>query len=599
MKRFKFYSVIIAVCVLLTSCNAKDGASSCTATDEHYEVTSSSVQVTAVPETAVSVTTAFETTVPKTTVLETTVPETTVSETTVSETTIPENTVPEEPKWNEEKIEDSLYITVDCYERLSAYVGAPAGSLLKIGNKISVIAITDTGYYKMENGRYIHKDYTGKTKPSESVQPVAGSFESEINKITLKAARTNNKVLDDLVDKILAKIITKDMSNSQKLKAVYDYIISNSTYAGGIFMYDDMINFSGDNAYLSEYDMETVYFAYQILSKGKGVCDNYSSAFTVLTRAIGFESYSTSGGVAYSGGGYTGHRWNNIKVGNTWYEFDSQIEDKYNELNGYTSYMFYGRVRNSNPDLYIYPENENLYIESYKDFKFADPLIVDVTITAGNQKLKRHYEQQKANAKFCSSADSTDDYIDYENTKVPELTVTLSAKGGTAPYSYKIVVYQYVNGALNKYLCDERKFDSNDKSMSYKLQLPDLGEYTVEYMISDSSAREIYKDAMVFVSDNSPLKGELKIEKETREEYLDCGNVCATFTYTGGGRIVNTYSYAIDKDYNELFCVQGYSQGKCEYWYDFVKGEEYEIFVIATDSDEQEHTFSQKYTYIT
>lgn len=57
-------------------------------------------------------------------------------------------------------------------------------------------------------------------------------------------------------------------------------------------------------------------------------------------------------------------------------------------------------------------------------------------------------------------------------------------------------------------------------------------------MISDSSAREIYKDAMVFVSDNSPLKGELKIEKETREEYLDCGNVCATFTYTGGGRIV-------------------------------------------------------------
>lgn len=69
MKRFKFYSVIIAVCVLLTSCNAKDGASSCTATDEHYEVTSSSVQVT-----AVSVTTAFETTVPKTTVLETTVP---------------------------------------------------------------------------------------------------------------------------------------------------------------------------------------------------------------------------------------------------------------------------------------------------------------------------------------------------------------------------------------------------------------------------------------------------------------------------------------------------------------------------------------------
>lgn len=161
------------------------------------------------------------------------------------------------------------------------------------------------------------------------------------------------------------------MTNSQKLKAIYDYIIANSSYEMRIIDYDEMMTF-GDNAYLSDEDAITAYYAYLILSDGYGVCDNYSSAFTVLARAVGFDCYSIGGNVAYSGGGYTGHKWNNIKVGNTWYEFDTQIEDKYNELNGYTSYFYYGKIRNSNPTLYIYPENLDEVIGWYKGFRFAD-----------------------------------------------------------------------------------------------------------------------------------------------------------------------------------------------------------------------------------
>jgi hypothetical protein len=106
------------------------------------------VPETTVPETTVPETTVPETTVPETTVPETTVPETTVPETAVPETTVPETTAPEVPKWTEEAAEGSFYITTDCYERLSAYVGAPAGNLLKRGSKVNVTALTDTGYYK-------------------------------------------------------------------------------------------------------------------------------------------------------------------------------------------------------------------------------------------------------------------------------------------------------------------------------------------------------------------------------------------------------------------------------------------------------------------
>ena len=139
MKKLKVCSVLLSACILLTSCSTNNtgssgGESSSTATS----ATASS------PETTIPETTVPETTVPETTVPETTAPETTVPETTVPETTVPETTAPEVPKWAEEAAEGSFYITTDCYERLSAYVGAPAGNLLKRGSKVNVTALTDT-----------------------------------------------------------------------------------------------------------------------------------------------------------------------------------------------------------------------------------------------------------------------------------------------------------------------------------------------------------------------------------------------------------------------------------------------------------------------
>lgn len=304
MKKYKIYSAIMSVCILLTSCSSGGGGSYETDSKAFSDATVSpvsSVTATTAPVTTVQVTTAPVTTVPETTKVTTTAkPEAAVPSASATATA-----ATEKPKWSENKADETLYVTVDCYERTGAYIGAPAGSILKRGSKIAVTAMTDTDYYKLKNGRYIHKDYTSKTKPSEAGQPAsnvptAGSFEEEVNKVTLKPVRTNTKKLDDLVDRILAKIITKGMTNSQKLKAIYDYIIANSSYEMRIIDYDEMMTF-GDNAYLSDEDAITAYYAYLILSDGYGVCDNYSSAFTVLARAVGFDCYSIGGNVAYSG----------------------------------------------------------------------------------------------------------------------------------------------------------------------------------------------------------------------------------------------------------------------------------------------------------
>ena len=121
----------------------------------------------------------------------------------------------EKPKWSENKADETLYVTVDCYERTGAYIGAPAGSILKRGSKIAVTAMTDTDYYKLKKQQIYPQ---GLYRQEQSLQrPVSllqthlppALFEEEVNKVTLKPVRTNTKKLDDLVDRILAKIITK------------------------------------------------------------------------------------------------------------------------------------------------------------------------------------------------------------------------------------------------------------------------------------------------------------------------------------------------------------------------------------------------------
>ena len=197
MKKYKIYSAIMSVCILLTSCSSGGGGS-----DETKSEASSNAAVTSVS--SVTVTTAPVTTVPVTTAQVTTAPETTKSTTTVKpETATPSasataTAATEKPKWSENKADETLYVTVDCYERTGAYIGAPAGSILKRGSKIAVTAMTDTDYYKLKNGRYIHKDYTSKTKPSEAGQPAsnvptAGSFEEEVNKYALSAGQNQHK----------------------------------------------------------------------------------------------------------------------------------------------------------------------------------------------------------------------------------------------------------------------------------------------------------------------------------------------------------------------------------------------------------------------
>lgn len=69
-------------------------------------------------------------------------------------------------KWQEIQAEGVMYVCTDgIYSREEAVEGAEKVKRYELNEKVSVIAKTDTEYYKLDNGTFIHSDYlsTGET----------------------------------------------------------------------------------------------------------------------------------------------------------------------------------------------------------------------------------------------------------------------------------------------------------------------------------------------------------------------------------------------------------------------------------------------------
>ena len=141
-------------------------------------------QETKVIETTVVTTTAMSQETKK---AETTVAQTTTAATTAKPkpaTTTTAATIKPAPEWIESKASGTKYVNTDCYSRKKAVLGAETVKLYSVNDKVTVTAKTDTGYYKLDTGAYIHSDYlsdskiviqttTTTTRKAETVMPAA------------------------------------------------------------------------------------------------------------------------------------------------------------------------------------------------------------------------------------------------------------------------------------------------------------------------------------------------------------------------------------------------------------------------------------------
>ena len=150
-KHVTLTAVVLSAIILAVGCSA-DSNNSATSTTSTTPETTPAVTTTAKPAPQTTVTT---TTTKK---QETNKPVETTTTTTMATTTKPA------PEWTEEKVSATKYINTDCYSRKKAVLGAETVKIYNVNDKVKVVAKTNTGYFKLDTGAFIHSDYLSDNK---------------------------------------------------------------------------------------------------------------------------------------------------------------------------------------------------------------------------------------------------------------------------------------------------------------------------------------------------------------------------------------------------------------------------------------------------
>lgn len=160
------------------------------------------------------------------------------------------------------------------------------------------------------------------------------------------------KIVNQTKDKakeIIADIIKPDMTETQKARAIHNYLIQNARY--------DIENFKSDTL------PDEAFTAYGILIKGTGVCQGYAAAFKLLANMVGIKCIGVGGTAGEDG---IPHEWNMAKLdGNVVYidvTWDDPIPDRGSH---YRSDYF---AISKNQMSLDHTWNESDYVEKYLEY---------------------------------------------------------------------------------------------------------------------------------------------------------------------------------------------------------------------------------------
>ena len=203
MKRKRTHTIlatITLISVILTSACTAGNASSTTSSAPETAVTTTAPAVTGTvidridepkAEATTAVTTAQTTAVTtkpqETKKAETTAAATAAVTTAKPATTTTAATTKPAPEWTETKASGTKYVNTDCYSRKKAVLGAETVKLYSVNDKVTVTAKTDTGYFKLSDGSFIHSDYLSDSKVTQPAAPATKKEE------TTKPADTTTK----------------------------------------------------------------------------------------------------------------------------------------------------------------------------------------------------------------------------------------------------------------------------------------------------------------------------------------------------------------------------------------------------------------------
>ena len=114
-------------------------------------------------------------------------------------------------------------------------------------------------------------------------------------------------------EKITDSIITSDMTNIQKVKAIHDWLVSNVEY--------------DEEGYSAGSISDESHTAAGLFKNRKAVCDGYANAFKEMAEYAGFETVVITGVGIDSNNNVESHAWNQVKIDGKWYNIDVTWDD--------------------------------------------------------------------------------------------------------------------------------------------------------------------------------------------------------------------------------------------------------------------------------
>lgn len=132
--------------------------------------------------------------------------------------------------------------------------------------------------------------------------------------------------IDSQVKALVPQIVNEGVSNHDKVKAIYDYIILNTVYA---------TNYKTNDKTAEGY---SVYSPMAILKSGEAICNGYAGLFYKMAKEAGIDVQYEAGNVKtpYS---VEKHAWNKVNIDGEWKYIDTTWGDNENPEVNYAYFL--------------------------------------------------------------------------------------------------------------------------------------------------------------------------------------------------------------------------------------------------------------------
>ena len=193
-----------------------------------------------------------------------------------------------------------------------------------------------TGFVTIDGQRYYYNEFGYVAVDCW----VDGAYRAGADGVLVNS-KTGNADLDAAVDRILANITTAEMTDRDKMRAIYPWLTKNIGWRGVVVNLppgeDEYLSF----AYTEEEIVEMALYAYE---NRKGSCEHLAALGAVLIRRLGYDTrviYGLRKGYAFAGAPWGEHAWIEVTMDGERYHFDPQYAATHMKDNFYYYFLLH------------------------------------------------------------------------------------------------------------------------------------------------------------------------------------------------------------------------------------------------------------------